>query len=981
MRTHFLKSIVFSSSAGFLLSAFPLSAKSETIESDQLNVQIDAAFPRVIDYTWKESKAVLYGQEAALSEVKINGEAHTPKVSFRKMGSDKARYQLDFAKLKLSMSVDLSVAGNVLQWKVSDMDEKGAFKVKSIEFPNHALVSIQSNQSDAALATALTTGNWNKITEEFTTLADKAVDKAPVKQSYAVINTGQLAASIDNNVIQYERVRAQTTASGDQKRYSIWNGVWTYREIDTETLALPWSKVFITADENGDGTVNWQDGAIAYRKNMPEPVGSDDIRSSISYISFNGGSVAIAPFLRALEDAKQLNLMLDGFGQMIQLKGYQSEGHDAAHPDCAGNYNRRAGGLNDLSVFLKHAPKYNIKPGVHINVSESYPEAKNFSDTILRVPYQGGWSWYDSALKMDYRKDILSGSLDARLDQMNEELPGLSWVYVDVYGDHYGNDFWAAHKLGSKLNDNGWMVATEYFGPMERQLLWAHHLYAVPDTKLIRFIKNHVADIFKQHPLLKGAKAFGVGGWENNYNFNKVVDAFFTTNLPTKYMQHFPITRMTDKRIDFEGKVHVEDSNGWKLYRDGVLLSDGYSMFIPWDPVKEDKIYYRSTSTETRTWELPESWKNNKTLKLYQLTRLGRKFVQDLSVVDGKVGILAEPNTPYVLYPAAAPAQNVIWGEGGHVKDPGFSSETFDSWTKQQSEGSTGEAKIVVDAHANAMLSLDSGKSGDAKAVGVSQTISGLKSGTTYTASVWVKVTGGRKASIGVNAPGQKMLSNWVDRTDHVRSEGRLKYKGTTFQRLAVEFDAPKGGGKVNLMLWAEQGDAGSSARFDDVRIIELQGKTDRKNALVFEDFEHVDEQWGPFVAANGTDHTHLSELNPGKTKDTINGNFSLKNLNEGKTGEIYRTLQSTLKLKPNTEYTIRFEYLNENAEGRFIAAKSKDGGEAATTLNKAIPKGKGTFTATFKTGKHSDYYLTLGTDKKSGKLFVIDDFLVKEAQ
>ena len=41
------------------------------------------------------------------------------------------------------------------------------------------------------------------------------------------------------------------------------------------------------------------------------------------------------------------------------------------------------------------------------------------------------------------------------------------------------------------------------------------------------------------------------------------------------------------------------------------------------------------------------------------------------------------------------------------------------------------------------------------------------------------------------------------------------------------------------------------------------------------------------------------------------------------------------------------------------------------------IPAGKGTFTATFKTGKHDDYYVAFGTHKKSSKLFVIDDFLI----
>jgi len=986
---HSLKSILVLSSACLCLAASTMAAETASIHSAILDVAIDPTFPRVIGYTWKANDAVLHGQEKVLSEVKINGVAHVPKVTFKQTDASHASYQLDFSKMKVTMIVDLSVTGNVLDFIVSRIDDAGSVKVKTIEFPNHGLVSISTNQPQAAVATAKTTGNWNKITEDFSSLSAKAVDPTPVKQTYVIVNTSQLAASIDNNVIEYERARVQTTQSGDAKndaknkikQYSIWNGVWTYREIDTEKLDLPWSKVIIVADKNGDGTVDWQDGAIGYRENMQVPLGADHIRSSIAYISFNGGSVAIAPFLRALEDAKQLNLMLDGFGQMIQLKGYQSEGHDAAHPDCAGNYNKRAGGLRDLRTFLKYSPEYNIQPGVHINVSESYPEAKNFSDTILKVPHQGGWSWYDSALKMDYRKDILSGSLDSRLDQMKSELPGLSWVYVDVYGGHYGNNPWAAYKLGTKLNDNGWLVASEYFGPMERQLIWAHHLYAVPDTKLIRFIKNHVADIFKGDPLLKGAKAFGVGGWENNYNFHKVVESFYSTNLPTKYMQHFPIIKMSDSRIDFEGGVRVENKDGWKLYKDDKLISDGDSMLIPWDPIKEDKIYYQSTSNKTRTWELPNSWSAKKTIKLYKLTRLGRVFVKDLEVSNGKVAILASANTPFVIYPGKAPDQKIVWGEGGLVADPGFSSETFTAWSPMFAKSGADEPTITVDENSNALLTIKNSENqakakakGDAKVTGVSQKIATLTPGGTYSASVWVNVTGGRKAWIGVKFPGHKMVTNWVDRTDLIRSEGRLKFRGTTFQRLAVEFTLPKKNTTATLALWVDEGAKKSMAQFDDIRIVQLSGTTSRGNDHLFEDFENIDEQWGPFVAANGTDHTHLSELNPGKTHDTINGQFSLKNLNEGKTGEIYRTVQSTLKLDPNTRYTISFQYINENPGTRYVAVKSKDGGDAATVLNKIIPEGKGGFTATFKTGKHSDYYVAFGSHKKSGRIFVIDD-------
>lgn len=962
-------------SLALLLAGIGHSASHEQIESELLSTTVATAFPRVIETTWRPSGARLYGQKQALDEVEINGDIHQPQVTFHRVSGCRVGYKLDFPALEIDLAVEISVAANALNLEITQINERGSSRVETLAFPNHSLVSIRSNQPGAAIATALATGEWNQIVEQFSTLVDKAPDPQPVPQTYVVIHTDELAAALDNNSLLYERARTQTTEHEGFKQFALWNAPWIYRGLDGEVIALPRSSVLFADDRNQDGRVDWQDGAIALREHLrehlPEPLGAEIIRDSFAYISFNAGSIAHAPFLRALEDAKQLALMTDGFGQMIQFKGYQSEGHDAAHPDCAGNYNRRAGGLEDLLTFLQHAPEYNLYPGVHINVSESYPEAQNFSDDILRIPYEAGWSWYDSALKMDYHKDILSGNLYRRLDQMHQELPGLRWIYVDVYGGHYGNDPWAAHKLATKLNDNGWMVSTEYFGPMERQVAWVHHLYAVSDSRLVRFLKNHTSDTFQQHPLLKGARQHGIGGWENNYNFNSTVAAFYQDNLPTKYMQHFPILRWQEHRIDLEGGVHVENHDGWKLFRNGQLLADEHALLIPWEPTAPNKAYHWNRRGGSTTWSLPQEWSAKDSLILYRLGRLGREKVTDLPVSDGTITIDAKANTAYVVYPEEPEPMRVVWGEGGPIRDPGFTSGTFDAW---QRESSTDPVSIEIDASANALLVVNAEKNNAAGAT-VSQKIEGLKSGT-HSASVWVEVDGGREAWIGIQLPGEEMAINWVDRTDSIRSEGRLKFKGTRFQRMAVIFDVPQGETEAVIFLGAKAGTPASTARFDDVRLTRLPGRTPQGTHLLFEDFENIDEQWGPFVSAGDTDHVHLSETNPGITDDTINGNFSLKNLNEGTRGEIYRTVQATLKLKPNTTYRLGFDYINRDANFH-VAVKTSIGGADATALDEAIPSGTGQFSASFTTGDFPDYYVAFQTEGSQGRMFVIDDFFV----
>ena len=83
---------------------------------------------------------------------------------------------------------------------------------------------------------------------------------------------------------------------------------------------MPYVKVVITGDENGDGAVDWQDGAIAARENeiIHIPAYSDSIPDLVSTrVSMNFQSEAANPFLTALDNVKRVSLHSDGLGQSI----------------------------------------------------------------------------------------------------------------------------------------------------------------------------------------------------------------------------------------------------------------------------------------------------------------------------------------------------------------------------------------------------------------------------------------------------------------------------------------------------------------------------------------------------------------------------------------------------------------------------------------------------------------------------------------
>lgn len=70
---------------------------------------------------------------------------------------------------------------------------------------------------------------------------------------------------------------------------------------------------------------------------------------------------------------------------------------------------------------------------------------------------------------------------------------------------------------------------------------------------------------------------------------------------------------------------------------DGRLIADGNKIFIPWNPQTAEKIYRWNQDSGETTWQLPESWKGENTVKVFRLSDKGRTALQELKVKDNQV--------------------------------------------------------------------------------------------------------------------------------------------------------------------------------------------------------------------------------------------------------------------------------------------------------------------------------------------------------
>ena len=940
---------------------------------------------------------------------------------------------------------------------------------------------------------------------------------------------------------------------------------------------LPWSEIMIARDENGNGKVTWQDAAIKYRDNMEEVQGADYVRNSFSYIPFNIGSLAQMPFIKTADYIKKLSNYTDGFGQLVLHKGFQAEGHDDAKADIGGHTGIRQGGKDDLNELIEIGKDYNARIGVHLNLTEYHLDAFQFKVENLRPGFEEGWNWLDQAYWVDKRSDILSGELARRFELLEADHPDLSWIYIDVY-DGVG---WNSKQLANEIHSRGWMAATEFNGPLYEDVAWTHwgadpaYPNAGNSSKISRFIRNQEQDVYMSDDLLKGGKHMLASGWGTRHDLEGfyAIETFYNQTLPSKYMQHFEIMEWEDNGtegfVKFKGGLESKRENGYNnMYQDGKLIASTAqdtindrgigktTLFLPWtweqlEDEPENKVYHWNPYGGETTWDLPTGWEGTESVKIYELSDLGRTFVEEIQVVDGKVTIDAKQNTPYVVFQEKVNEDRIdSWGEGSLISDPGFDSQSFDHWnvestsdnmdhikienetvdrrkgndvfvvegiekvdptlipqsemtatatSSQSGEGAdkaidgnestlwhtsyagvTGPQNITVDLGGKyeinkvTCLPRQSGNNGkitkyelqvstngqdftkvaegdwntssDLKTINfdaveathirlvaneyvngfasmaelnvhknveipdeekvfgeganISQEITDLVPGETYIASVWVKNSGNREVTLGVDCGGKETTSTIDRATTRMNTGEGLKWHGERLTRMRVEFTVPEGVTTAKLYVDIPRSEEATRVMLDDFRIWtnpQESVDTNRDGYVIYEDFENVDEGHGPFYMGQnlGTDNrTHYAEKNPegGQYMNwVISDRFSLKtNQQAGTTGHILLTDQSTLQLEPNKTYELGFKYTNKVDNLYTVSVNSATAGtlfEEVITPGEVIgipTDGPGysrevkEFKYEFTTGDAVDYYLAINKGAGYDEL-VIDDLYIKD--
>jgi endo-alpha-N-acetylgalactosaminidase len=907
------------------------SAQCQSIKSSEIELVVSADFPIIKQYKLLKNKALLNGNLSNNKAVLINGIEFHPKVTSTVKGNA-ILYTMSIEDIEVVLTIKIEVIGTIVNLKFTEIKENGTFKINTIAFPEHELLTVSSNEeksnfSGAKMFTA-TEGTDGDVFQQVNRRT--TIDSIPKGFLYGILSNRNIAASIWTNAVQEKtdknRILKKTSKRNNIVYTSLWSGSWLYRADRVSfTSELPELKIIITDDANSDSRVDWQDGAIAFRKIMNNPFGVERVKDWVVFrIPMNFASQATNPFSKSLDETKRIFLNTDGLGQFVILKGYGGEGHDSNHPDY-GYIGTRQGGVAEMNLICDKANAYNADIGVHINGTESYPEARMFSESLV-IKEKPGWNWLDKSYRIDKRYDAIDDKRYNRLKSLKYQVPNLDFIYLDVW---YAKGSWDSRKIANEINSLDLILATEFPQDLEYNAIWNH--WAVDykyggkkikgfNSKIVRFIRNHQKDTWiAKHPLLGGAEMVDYEGWQGRVNYDYCIDITFQVNLPTKYIQHFPILKWQENSIQLENNIEVKNQSGKKIIKkDGKVIYNGDAYLLPWNPIEENKLYHWNEKGGVTNWKLPNSWNNASTVFIYELSDLGKILSKEIHVNNGSVQILAKSKIPYVLFKEKQTNIQIDWGEGTIVKNGGFNSGNLNHW-KTNSE----KTQVLRDSLGQYKLQVNQSN----EPITVSQLLPNLPKGS-YAAEVYIQTSGNRKATLKVTSS-TDINENYTTSSlwkNYIAADSK---HGSKMQKMNVFFDVDKYHDTIKLELNTSKGD--SIVIYDDLRVIRAHKKTIIDSIYFQENFEYISSGIFPFIkgeAGGANDpRVHLAEKHSPYTQkgwdgkkvdDVLNGNWSLK-LHENAVGLIIQTIPQNLRFEPYKKYKVSFKYQVESNDYSFV--------------------------------------------------------------
>ncbi|GLX68438.1 endo-alpha-N-acetylgalactosaminidase family protein [Paenibacillus glycanilyticus] len=403
------------------------------IQSDELEILLDNRDGLPYSYRMKLQEETFWGEpygspiqatlcrlqprRYATMEVSVaRSEAHESKVDFYFNASMEG-------KLAATFAIRYCLQGATVTVTLEDVKEQPGYELIDLSIPG--LVSIRETDGHSWLAHGNEGGNLVSLHEAKSGTLPENSYFGKVLATLPVVMAGkekgactlEVQSFLDGTLLSVEEQKQQRTALlGTVKTYRV-NGSLSYNMNDggerisgndqTPNLLADQPSVCrldFVGDYDGNGEVDWLDGAKSVRDRMPRRP-TDFYNDKLLYLIGCDNPTYDRPrttFAECEELIRNISMLTDNAPQIAYLAGFQYEGHDTGYP-AVDKVNERLGGHEGFLRLQRNALERNCLVSLDDNYDDAYMTSPQWDEAyIARRPDGQLWSSRKWSRDMSY---------------------------------------------------------------------------------------------------------------------------------------------------------------------------------------------------------------------------------------------------------------------------------------------------------------------------------------------------------------------------------------------------------------------------------------------------------------------------------------------------------------------------------------------------------------------------------------------------
>jgi hypothetical protein len=419
----------------------------------------------------------------------------------------------------------------------------------------------------------------------------------------------------------------------------------------------------------------------------------------------------LCTFEEAREVIRKTDNLTRGIPKIVYLVGWQKGGHDHGYPawdEVNPRLKRKQDdtALESLRWLMREGRKFNTTVSLHINMVDAYQQSSLWDEYVKKDCFardangqllaggiqMKGEDMYNVVYPREWEAGLGQRRID-RLIQMIPELKAGHTIHIDVFIAN--RDGGAPISPWHAKPEHGGLTPAKYvetqrkvfhywrdrgFDVTGEGIFWAHppregftglqamswwypgdpgYQMSIPECLMARGRTDRGGD----GDFRFGSSMHGEEIWQKDKeNMPGFLGMFCRTTLPWHYLSRLDRQKYENGALFYSDGVVARVEAGKRIIRRGefVLREDDH-LFVPalWN--RKEIIAYSGIGYETRSWQLPDDWRNVKSVDLYRVTLNGCVPLKKRVPVTGARLVLSlDKGESVSIVPAGAPLQGRV---------------------------------------------------------------------------------------------------------------------------------------------------------------------------------------------------------------------------------------------------------------------------------------------------------------------------------